>query len=138
MQPFYPVEHTADIALVAQGRDLPELCRHAALGMFWAMAEVEQLSPTSERTVAAKGETPEQLLLDLLRELHYLYEVELLLFTDLEITEFAGNRLKAVAKCAPIQGNEQYLKGEIKAVTYHGLEIKREDGILKVQIVFDV
>ncbi|MFQ6133062.1 MAG: archease [Armatimonadota bacterium] len=138
MQPFYPVEHTADVAIVAQGRDMQELCRHAALGMFWAMAEVEHLSPTAERMVEAAGETPEQLLMDLLRELHFLYEVELLLFTDLEITEFGDDRLKAVTKCAPIEGNEEHVKSEIKAVTYHGLEIEEEGGVLRAQVVFDI
>ncbi len=139
MQPFEFVEHTADIAVAAEGRDLRELCENAAKGLIHAIADVSALSPTSEHAVSVEAAEPERLLHGLLRELHYRHEVEGVLFTDVRVTRCGEGRLEATALAAPLEGNEAHVEAEIKAVTYHGLEIEHTDeGTLRVQVVLDV
>jgi len=137
MQPFYIIDHTADVGIVAQGHDLRELCENAARGMMALIAEVAHLRPTSEHRIDVSAPTHEQLLMALLREIHFLHETEGLLFTDVKVESCEGGRLIALAQAAPLQGAEGHVLNEIKAVTYHGMDIHREGDVLKTQIIFD-
>ncbi|MFQ5807983.1 MAG: archease [Armatimonadota bacterium] len=137
MQPFYAIDHTADIGIVAQGHDLRELCENAARGMISLMADTDPLEPTSEHHIDVSAPTDEQLLMALLREIHFLHETEYLLFTEVTVETCEGGRITATARAAPLEGAEDHVLNEIKAVTYHGLDIHRDGDVLKTQIIFD-
>ena len=137
MEPFYVIDHTADVGIVAQGHDLRELCENAARGMMSLIADTARLEPTSEHRIDVAAPTDEQLLMALLREIHFLHETEELLFTDVHVESCEGDRLAAVAHAAPLEGAEEHVLNEIKAVTYHGMDICREGDVLRTQIIFD-
>jgi SHS2 domain-containing protein len=92
-----------------------------------------QAQPRLQRTVGLEAGDPESLLVAFLSELLYLGESDSLAFDRFAI-QVAGSRLDAQAYGAPIAGQEK----EIKAVTYHNLEIKQGERGLEVEIVFDV
>ena len=137
MEPFVPIEHTADVGIIAQGHDLRELCENAAKGMISLMAEIEHLQPTSEHHIEVSAPTDEQLLVALLREIQFLHEIEGLLFTEVTVESCEGGGLRATARAAPLEGAREHIIHGIKAVTYHGLDIQREGDILRTQIIFD-
>jgi SHS2 domain-containing protein len=137
MRPFYPVEHTGDLAIVAQGRDLRELCENAANGMLATMAEVAALTPTLRRRIEVSAPTDERLLMALLKELHFIHDAEGIIFTKAIVCACAEGKLTAEAEGLPIGEARARILEEIKAVTYHDLHIAREGDILRVKIVFD-
>jgi len=105
--------------------------------MISLIADIDALCPTSEHHIDVTAPTDEQLLVALLREVHFLHETEELLFTDVTVESCEGRRITAEARAAPLDGAEDRVLNEIKAVTYHGLDIQREADILKTQIIFD-
>ncbi|MFQ6098242.1 MAG: archease, partial [Armatimonadota bacterium] len=125
MKPFYLIEHTGDLAMVAQGRDLRELCENAANGMLAMLADVDALAPTLERRVEVSAPTEERLLIDFLKELHFVHETEGIIFAKVEVEECDGGRLLAVARGVPMNEGKEHVLEEIKAVTYHDLRIER-------------
>ena len=131
---YEEVEHTADACIRAFGRDLPELFANAAHGMFDLLADMEKLHPTIEREVSLEASDLETLLVDWLGELLYLREAHGEVYKEFEITTLSSAELKAVAK-----GGKGFVpRMDIKAVTYHDLEIaKTEEGYVAT-IVFDV
>jgi SHS2 domain-containing protein len=137
MRPFYAIDHTADVGIVAQGHDLRELCENAAWGMISLIAEIDCLRSTSEHRIDVTAPSDEQLLMALLREIHFLHETEGLLFTDVKVESCEGGRIAAVAHAAPLEGAEDHILHGIKAVTYHGLDIQWEGDILGTQVIFD-
>jgi SHS2 domain-containing protein len=76
---------------------------------------------------------PETLLVDFLSELLFLTESEGLAFDEFSL-RFESNRLIADVTGA----NLKSLAKEIKAVTYHNINIRDTGKDLKVIIVFDV
>lgn len=131
---YEEVEHTADAAIRAYGRDLPELFANAAYGMFDLLADVEKLRPTMERKVSLEAPDLETLLVDWLSELLYLREAHGEVYREFEISALSPKELRAV-----IRGGKRFVpRMDIKAVTYHDLKIeKREEGYVAT-IVFDV
>jgi SHS2 domain-containing protein len=130
---YEEVEHTADVELRVWAPTLNELFKQAALGMQ-SLAGI-QLAKDSlvKRELVLEAIDKESLLIEFLSELLYINEEECLGFDsfDLEIGE-TDMRVK-------LQGGKIIdQKKEIKAVTYHGIEIVQSAMGLEVSIVFDV
>ena len=130
---FEEIEHTADWALRVWAPDLPQLFALAAQGMYGLMEIVLAQEGRSARTVEVEGIDNESLLVAFLSELLYASEMERLGF-DCFAVHLSGERLQAQVEGAPIVRQ----KKEIKAVTFHNLQIQERDGIWWVTIVFDV
>ncbi len=131
---FTEIEHTADWALKVWAPDLSLLFAQAAEGMYWLMeTTINNDEPPVERIIQIKGMDPEELLVGFLSELLYLGESEGLGFNQFEVA-FQENGLRAVARGGMIASQ----KKEIKAVTYHNLEVRHTEQGVTVTIVFDV
>jgi SHS2 domain-containing protein len=130
---FQETSHTADWELNVWAPDLVTLLEQAARGMYH-LSGVELVSaPRLARRISLPFHDPEMLLIDFLTELLFLVETEELAFDEFKL-EFEGNQFIAKLTGAEL---ESILK-EIKAVTYHNLEIQKTDRGLEVSIVFDV
>ena len=130
---YREIEHTADWALEVWAPDLTDLFVQSAIGMN-ALAEYQLASdPRVEREVAISEEDNESLMVSFLSELLFMTESENLAFDEISI-DIENSKLTAVLQGAPLINR----KKEIKAVTFHNLEIKFVDNCWRVQIVFDV
>ncbi len=138
MKRFRILDHTADVGLIIYGNDLRALFQHAGEGFFHLITNLKKVRPRIERKVELEGESLERLLVDWLSELLYIYEVDHLLFKEFSIETVGEQGLKAVVKGEPFQEGIHSIKTEIKAVTYHQIEIKEREGGWKAQVVFDL
>jgi SHS2 domain-containing protein len=77
-------------------------------------------------------------MVDWLNELLYLHDVENLLFKEFEVESVGENGLKAVAKGEPFQEEAHVIKTEVKAATYHRIEVRKERGRWRAQIILDL
>ncbi|MEN6546118.1 MAG: archease [Armatimonadia bacterium] len=138
MPKFDLVEHTADQAIRAYGRDMRELVENAAAGML-ALLYIEPLTQadeTLERQIEA--ESPELLVHHALRELLYLLEDEALAPVTVEVTEATEQTATLRVSVIPREAAETLFGAPIKAVTRHGLQITPQGDLLTVTVVFDV
>ena len=130
---YREIEHTADWELEVWAPDLPALLETAARGMY-ALSQTQLADDAREsRDFEIPFMDRESLLVDFLAELLFLGEGEGLAMDKFNFT-FDGNTLKIHAWGAPIQHQAK----EIKAVTYHHLQIRATENGLSVNIVFDV
>jgi SHS2 domain-containing protein len=130
---FKEIEHTADWELKVWAEDISTLFEQAAQGMYLLAGARLKLKPRISRTIELQNIDKESLLVDFLSELLYFTEVEEIGFDTFEL-QFDGNSLSATLYGAPVDT----ISKDIKAVTYHNLEILEEADGLEVSIVFDV
>ena len=138
LKTFEFVNHTADAAVRAYGRDLRELCENAANGMAALMADVERLPAGEQRQVEVHAWDRTELVLKFLRELHAIHEIDLVLFKRVRVLECDEQHLVAIAEVVPMMENLEAAGSDVKAVTFHNVEIEEEDGLLSVVVVFDI
>lgn len=133
---YREVEHTADRALSVWGRTLPALFIGAAQGMYSLMGDLDRegLVATEWRTVSLEGLDRESLLVDWLNELLYLAESEDLLLLKFEIDSLTETILEG--RVGGVPADETV--ADIKAATYHQLEVKEQEGGWSTLITFDV
>jgi SHS2 domain-containing protein len=130
---FREIEHTADWELRVWAPDLAALLEQAARGMYNLQGASLKSGPRLECRFKLAYQEPETLLVDFLAELLYLLETERLAFDQFELS-LTDDSLEASLSGAPIES----LAKEIKAVTYHNLEIKRTESGFEANVVFDV
>lgn len=138
MKRFEILDHTADIGLIIYGQDLMALFEHAGVGFFHLITDLKKVRPKIERRVELGGQCLERLLVDWLGELLYLHEVHDLLFKEFNMETVGEQGLKAVVRGEPFQDGIHSIKTEIKAVTYHQIQVKKEDGGWRAQVIFDL
>lgn len=130
---FQEVPHTADWELKVWAPDFLTLLEHAARGMYH-LCEARMVSePRISRRIELAFDELETLLVDYLSELLFLTESEGLGFDQFKL-QIEGNRLIADISGAKLKS----LAKEIKAVTYHRIEIRDTGKQMEANIVFDV
>jgi SHS2 domain-containing protein len=130
---YREIEHTADWELEAWAPDLPGLLEQAARGMYVLSGTLLQPGHRQSRSFSIEMSDPENLLVQFLSELLYYSENEGLAFDSFAFN-FQDQSFSAYLEGSPISETEK----EIKAVTYHNLEIRQSEQGLQVRIVFDV
>ena len=130
---YREVEHTADWSLQIWAPDLNSLFEQAALGMNVLSETKLEVSPRYSRKMRLDALDDESLLVAFLNELVFIGESENIGFDSFEVT-VQDHQLTARLSGATFANRNK----EIKAVTYHNLEINSSPNGCEVEIVFDV
>ena len=135
---FEIINHKADIGLAVYGRSLGELMANAAEGMFSLMTDISRIGNSTVRRIELRNDDEETLLVEWLNELLLVFEVERLLFSSFDVTVEVGNRLLADCRGEKFNPTKHSVNREIKAATYHNLNIVRGADGYSVKIIFDI
>ncbi len=129
----------ADAAFQAEAESLEELFALCAEAAFDVMADTKTIEPKSKEAVELAGENLDELLFDWLAELIYLKDLKSMLFSkfDIEIQKKNGYSLKASIWGEPADQKKHRVRVDVKAVTYHLLEVKKEDNKWTARVVLD-
>ncbi len=134
---FESLDHTADLKIRAWAPDLRGLIEQAARGMISLMVEGNP-SPVRHVKLTGSGEDAEQTLVDCLREILLLPELSELYPVEVAVTQADGRCAVCTVGVVPIAEAADIAAGDIKAATYHDIEIRHRGTGLVVEVVFDV
>jgi SHS2 domain-containing protein len=135
---FEILDHTADIGIIVYGEDLKALFENAGEAFFHLITDMKRVRRSVRRRIEIGKESLERLMVDWLSELLYLHDVEYLLFREFKIESVGEDGLRAVVRGEPFQEGVHVIKTEVKAVTYHQIEVRKENGRWRAQIIFDL
>lgn len=136
------LDHTADIAVDIEASTVEELFIGAAFALQETICENNANNSTVEKEIKLSDASMEILLVSFLSELNYLFQSENWMFSSIREIKIR-NVDQAWNLNAKIGGYKfdrtmMKLKSEIKAVTYHQMEIKEWNGKFSTRIVFDI
>jgi SHS2 domain-containing protein len=131
---YETLDHTADVMVRAFGGTLEECFANAAYAMFDQLADLSKVRAKLSFKVDIEGSEPEQLLVDFLSELLFIFDTELVLLSNFDV-KYDGEVLRVVAKGEKIDKRRHEMRKAIKAVSYHAIEIAPEKGY--IQVLFD-
>jgi len=132
------INHTADVGIKVWGESLQSLFENAAYSMFDILTELDKVKVKEPLGVEIEGKSTDELLADWLRNLLYKFNGEGYLLREFNIEEISKKGLKAKVRGEKLDLSRHTLKTEIKAVTYHQLEVKKTAKGWEAQIIFDV
>ena len=130
----------ADIAYEAYGKDLNELFENAAIAIFELSADIKTVDAKEKIEFELENEKLDNLLYDFLSEILFLKDSKYMVFrkVKVEIKEGKTNKLNAFLEGDTINSEKQHLENDIKAVTMHMFELKKDKGGYTARIVVDI
>jgi SHS2 domain-containing protein len=137
MNEFEIFDHTADIGIRLRRNTREELFRDAALAMFSIMAPESEFEARIDQKVYVAGDDDEQLMVNWLSELNFLFQTRQFVPVDI-LVEMTANALEATLTGDTVDPQKHAIVTEIKAVTYHRLEVVTEENGWRAQILFDI
>lgn len=133
-------DHTADIGLEIEAPDLPSLFLEAARAMLgWLGDPAPAGPPPAPEETVFRGSDAADLLVDWLGEVLYRAQHLGRIPAPGAALAFEGATLVARVAWVPIDRRTSRIDRELKAVTYHGLEVTGRPGAgYRATVIFDV
>lgn len=135
---YEQIDHTADVGFKAYGSTLKELFENAAFALFSIMFNLETVAVKESRRFHVESTDLQALLVDWLSELNFLFYTEGLVFKEFTVSEVSDRSLEAEARGEPYDPERHEIFTEIKAITYHGLEIRQTGAGWEAQVILDL
>ena len=139
------LDHTGDLGLEIEAPDSATLFTEALRGFTDCLTPVESVGAETARRVKLTAAGLDLLLVDWLQEALFLFDTESLVFSaaEVELDGVAGDAAGEVGLCSRLYGErldpERHpVKAPVKAVTYHALEVTRQDGVWRARVVLDL
>ena len=131
------LDHTADIGLKSRSDSLSEVFCDCARGMF-SLLVAGTIENQQKILVSIQADSAEELLHDWLSELNYLFLVKQNVFQDFSIVNMDESKLEAVCFGEKYDGSRHSCDMEIKAVTYHQIQVQKSQDCWIAQVFFDL
>jgi SHS2 domain-containing protein len=135
---FILLNHTADLGMLVMATDLKDLFKQACRAMTEIMVEAKPAVGVRPYRVSLKGQDLPELMVRWLSEILYLFEVEKKIVNHIEIGSLTPSHLEADLLLVDMNPEIHEVLCEIKAVTYHQIEVAEEDGGWQARIFFDL
>jgi SHS2 domain-containing protein len=139
---YKQIEHTADIALELEGINMEDLIRTAAAAWREVVLDKTPANTPEQKHLSFETSSAEELLVNSIGELNYLLITGHWVFSrfvqiQLDHTDRQWN-LSAEISGEPLDPEKHVIEIEIKAVTFHQLDIKNRNGLYQTLLVFDI
>jgi len=131
------IDHTADIGVRVYGSSLPELFEHAAFALFDIMVDISGVQPVFERQFACRSDSIEELLVEWLGSLLYVFDTERIVFSSFNVEKLSGRSLAARATGEQYDPELHAVKCLVKAATYHRLRVRQTPEGYAATVIFD-
>jgi len=129
------LEHTADVMIKAHGSDLEECFANAAYALFDQITDVSKVGRSEEVRFVVSGHDDESLLFNFLSEFLFIHDAKHLLLSEFHV-KIKGTNLQCTAKGEKFDSNRHAYRHDVKAITYHMLEVNTEEP--SVTVILDI
>lgn len=134
--------HTTDAYIEARGATLEQALEYAGLALFDTMCDVKSVSQDLIEEVDASGNDEVRLLYDWLELLLLRFDLDGKVYSKFVVAPITKSdnilRIKARVWGEKYDRARHGAKVEVKAVTYHRMNITREDSSTTVRFILDL
>jgi len=135
---FTFLNHTADMGIRVIAPTLVDLFETAAQAMMEIMLKQRPPGNTSPLRLSVDGEDLPDLMVRWLGEILYILEGEERVVMDVDIDGVSPTRIDAIVHTVPFDPELHDITTEIKAVTYHQIDVSQRGGDWEATVIFDL
>jgi SHS2 domain-containing protein len=135
---FTFLDHTADLGILVKGTDLKDLFEVAARSMMYIMVKENPIQTTDTVRISVAGQDLADLMVRWLSEILYMLEGEHVVVRNVRIAKIVPSHLNAILGTVPFDPAMHEILCEIKAVTYHQIEVVKNNEHWEAKIIFDL
>jgi SHS2 domain-containing protein len=131
------LDHTADLRVAFRGPDLRALFENAAKALMDLMLMGVSSETSAPVAISVAGDDLPDLMVRWLGEILYLLEGEGRVVISLEINRLSTTILDATVNTVPFDPAVHEIRNDIKAVTYHQIEVAEKGDHWEAKVIFD-
>ena len=136
------LEHTADVYIASYGNSIEEAFENAALAFFEVMTETNKVDPNLEEIVEIEEDDMKALLYSWIEDLLLKFDIDRMIYSKFHVEQINKVNGKYTLK-ARIWGeafNERKHppRTEVKAITYHMMEILKRCNKIEIRFILDI
>jgi SHS2 domain-containing protein len=131
-------DHTADVGIQAWGVSLAQLLEQVSRGLYSVIADFRTSGKAIPVQWQLEGEDQAELLHDYLSELLFLFEEEGRILLEPQVQEFSEKRLIVEGQAEAVNEANTNYHHEIKAITYHELDLHKTSDGYQARIIVDI
>lgn len=135
MRRYELIDHTADMMVKAYGSTLEECFANAAYALFDQTVDLSTIGTEETVEIDVSGIDDEDRLYSFLSEMLFIEDCDNIILKEFNV-RFDEDRVLCTAKGEKLNRDKHRIRSEVKAVTYHMMEVNRE--IPSVTVIFDV
>ena len=129
------IDHTADLMVKAFGNTLEECFENAGYALFNETVDLSNVGTSETTEFEVSGIDDEDMLYSFLSELLFIEDCDNLILKEIKVS-IDGLNVRCEGRGERLDRSRHRIRSEIKAVTYHMMEVDRERP--SVTVVFDV
>ena len=139
MKKYKIIEHTADFSFRVFAKTNQEIFENGAFALMELMFQTSSSKKAKliETKIKINSLDTATLLIDWLREIHYLAVVEKRITKKIQIGKLNDKSINTQVWTKDLNPEDKIIR-EIKAITYHDIKISKKNDILYADIVCDV
>jgi len=134
---FKILEHTADGKFQAYGTSLDESFSNSAYAMISLMTK-NKIKEEIKKKIKIKGKNIEQLLYNFLEEILFLLDSENFILSKIKKIKINKGKFLLEAEISGDKTKNYEIFGNVKAVTYNSMFVKKQKGKFITQVVVDM
>lgn len=135
---FRVVETTADVGLLVWGKTDGELFCNAAAGLFRVLSSPRGVGSDTERSVTVHGIDQPARLVAWLSDWLYLFDAEGFIGRVFKVDRMEGDTVTGRGWGEGYDPDRHELRSEVKGITFHGIEIRRDGRRVRARLVLDI
>ena len=128
----------SELAVKVTGGSQADLFANSAFALFDVMSDMEQIEIKERMPLEVEGTDRDDLLVNWMRELLYLYQGSGYLLKEFVIREVKDTSVKAEVCGEKIDPDRHEIKQEITAVAYHQSRMTKTGNQWTAQLIFEV
>ncbi|MEJ2296676.1 MAG: archease, partial [Candidatus Lokiarchaeota archaeon] len=138
---FKFTEHTADVKVRSWGSTIEEAFSQTALALMETISpNLRKIKHKFVKEINVESEDKYALAIDFLTEFLYIFDVEELIFSEINVQSIQlinnNYQLKAIAKGEKFDKSIHEIGTEVKAITYSFMNIEQKENKVTIDIVF--
>ena len=133
--------HTTDAYIECVGATFEAALNNAGLALFDTMCDLSSITHQLQDVIAAEGVDDLELLYNWLESLLLKFELERRVYSKFQVSltkEPQSLTLKALADGEVFDRKKHGAKVEVKAVTYHRMEVSRQGNLVVLRFILDL
>jgi SHS2 domain-containing protein len=128
----------SELAVKVTGGSQADLFANSAFALFDVMSDVEKIEIKERLPLEVEGADRDDLLVNWMRELLYLYQGSGYLLKEFVIREVKDTSVKAEVCGEKVDPDRHEMKQEIAAVAYHQSRMTKTGNQWTAQLIFEV
>lgn len=132
------LNRSSDLVIKVFGKTQDELFANSGFALFDIMTDVEKIQATDQLPLEVEGVDRDDLMVNWMRELLYLYQGSGYLLREFKVREAKDNYVRGEVSGEKFDPDRHEIRREIKSIAYHQSRMEKTGDQWTAQVMFEL